>query len=413
MAERSASRAGSVETTSKRAFSQGPGSRPQPEPETTPEPGTHRKQQSSVGGQTAMHPSATIEEQPEPTAEPTVMQPEDLADVVPTMRTRDGRLDHMESHIVALARGVTDLDNDRKRWQAQARAARSGSWVTKSSRVIREELAQLEGAVRGWAEKHSVPGMAAMTSGSPEGYQRIMERLKGHCTETDWTTLTEKLGKTTAHVPTLLTQALLARDLFGSIFANPFFAFGESQEPSVAHEPRSFSFLYASMLEVNKEEAHIWRSQMLRLLATPPPNSVHNAPLREQVETTTTRLAAEFLDGPVQPLLQTTNESGMVQRTQELHQLYQGAGELAVSLWTQRSFVKCYRIEELSVFRADHPIMSPHPLHHAEAGGGASDGQPVLLMVHPAVVAFGNEYAEHYDLCKVWAKAMMVVDSHA
>ncbi|KAE8352261.1 hypothetical protein BDV28DRAFT_4764 [Aspergillus coremiiformis] len=330
----------------------------------------------------------------------------------PHPRSRDGRAKQMEAHIVALARGITELDNDRKRLHAQVRAAKSGSWVTKSSRQIRDELASLEEGLRHWAENYSVGEISALQSVPSEDKNAILERLKGYCVQIDWDTLIGKVPAMADNVPALLTQAMLAKDVFGSIFANPFFAFGEAKEPSKGHSAQTLSFLYASMLDVNKEEAHIWRSQTLRLLATPPPNSVNNALLRGKVEAVTSQRAVEFLAGPVHVLFRHKNDSWVIQRNQELYQLYQTAGELAISLWTQRSFMKCYFLDDLAVFRTDHPVMSAHTLHRHHGNDTRLDGKNGLIVVHPAVVAFGNEYAEHYDLCKVWAKSIILVDEH-
>lgn len=70
-------------------------------------------------------------------------------------------------------------------------------------------------------------------------------------------------------------------------------------------------------------------------------------------------------------------------------------------------------MDELPVFRAEHPVMSAHALHRQHGNDAKLDGKNALIIVHPAIVAFGNEYAEHYDLCKVWAKGIIIVDEHA
>lgn len=140
---------------------------------------------------------------------------------------------------------------------------------------------------------------------------------------------------------------------------------------------------------------------------------MHNAPLRAKVEAITSELAIEFLAGPVRLLFRHRNDSWAIQRNQELYQLYHTAGELAISLWTQRSFMRCYCMDELPVFRAEHPVMSAHALHRQHGNDAKLDGKNALIIVHPAIVAFGNEYAEHYDLCKVWAKGIIIVDEHA
>ncbi|KAE8141384.1 hypothetical protein BDV38DRAFT_296891 [Aspergillus pseudotamarii] len=416
MAQHTVDKREHMEAGEKRTFNQSQGPRSEQDSESNSEHATHRKNKSKSGGSPPMKPSQMMDEHPE--RNPTELgDPEGLhssAKIEPAQnpRPRDGKVKQMESHIVALARGITELDNDRKRLQAQVRSARSGSWVTKSSRQIREELSSLEAAMRQWAENYSVGEIRALDSLPIEEKDAILERLSGYCAPVDWRTLIKKVPTMANNIPALLMQALLAKDIFGSIFANPFFAFGESKEPSTAHSAQTLSYLYASMLDVNKEEAHIWRSQTLRLLATPPPNSVHNALLRAKVEAITSELAVEFLAGPVQLLFRDRSDSWAIQRNQELYQLYHTAGELAISLWTQRSFMRCYCLDELPVFRAEHPVMSAHALHRQHGNDAKLDGKHALIIVHPAIVAFGNEYAEHYDLCKVWAKGIILVDEH-
>ncbi|KAE8385413.1 hypothetical protein BDV23DRAFT_164985 [Aspergillus alliaceus] len=402
-----------------RTFNQGQSPRSEHEAESSPEHGTHRKQASKSGGTHPMEQNDIMGVRVEQNldelgnAEGGVSSTKVDPTSAQNPRTRDSRAKQMESHIVALARGITELDNDRKRLQAQVRAAKSGSWVTKSSRQIREELSSLEEALRRWAEAYSVGELRALESVSIEEKNAVLEHLKGYCAQQDWTILLSRVPAMTDKLPGLLMQALLAKDIFRSIFANPFFAFGEAKEPSKAHAAQTLSYLYASMLDVNKEEAHIWRSQTLRLLATPPPNSVHNAPLREKVEAVTSELAVGFLAGPAHILFRHRDDARAIRRNQELYQLYQTAGELAISLWTQRSFMRCYCLDELAVFRVEHPVMSAHSIHRQHGNDSRLDGKNALIIVQPAIVAFGNEYAEHYDLCKVWAKGIILVDENA
>ena len=135
--------------------------------------------------------------------------------------------------------------------------------------------------------------------------------------------------------------------------------------------------------------------------------------LAQRVREVTSELAVEFLNGPIQALLRTPRtEAELVKRNQELYSLYHSAGALALSLWTQRAFMKFHNLHGLQRFRTGNPAMTAHPLQHLSEDDERLDGKRVLLVVQPAVVAYGDEEAQNYDMCKVWAKGVVLVDEN-
>lgn len=96
-------------------------------------------------------------------------------------------------------------------------------------------------------------------------------------------------------------------------------------------------------------------------------------------------------------------------RNAELRKLYHRAGKLALSLWAQRSSIKCYGLPQLQTFSSSSPMMSAHRLHQLDEDDESLDGRRVLACMQPAVLAFGNESGENYDTDKIWASAVVLV----
>ncbi|PLB43424.1 hypothetical protein P170DRAFT_431366 [Aspergillus steynii IBT 23096] len=340
------------------------------------------------------------------------------------IQTKDARIKLLESHLVNLATGITEMDKDRKRLQSQARSSpghpksdRSSTsgkklWTTKSTPQVREDLSMLEQRMRSWAIKNSVTDISDLDHLDGEEKSIILEELEGFCAETDWNTLIRATPIVLHRMPALLTQALLSKDVYATAFMNPFFAFAEDSTGGLPTS-RMLKAMYSTMLEVNPSEAHVWRSQTLRVLSAPPSTPNEESLLAQRVREVTSELAVDFLNGPVQALLRTPRtEAELVKRNQEVYSLYHSAGELALSLWTQRAFMKFHNLHGLKRFRTGNPAMTAHPLQHLSEDDERLDGKRVLLVVQPAVVAYGDEEAQNYDMCKVWAKGVVLVDEN-
>ncbi|KAK1139713.1 hypothetical protein N8T08_000521 [Aspergillus melleus] len=334
------------------------------------------------------------------------------------IQTKDARIKLLESHLVNLATGISEMDKDRKRLQSQARSSSSSSttttttpkpksdrssttlrktWVTKSTPQVREDLSMLEQRMRSWAIKNSVTDISDLDHLDGEEKNIILEELDGFCAESDWNTLIRATPIVLHRMPALLAQAMLSKDVFATAFMNPFFAFAEDS-PSGLPTSRMLKAMYSTMLD----QAHVWRSQTLRVLSAPPSAQNEESMLAQRVREVTSELAVEFLNGPVQALLRTPRtEAELVKRNQELYSVYHSAGALALSLWTQRAFMKFHNLHGLQRFRTGNPAMTAHPLQHLSEDDERLDGKRVLLVVQPAVVAYGDEEAQNYDMCKI------------
>jgi hypothetical protein len=93
-----------------------------------------------------------------------------------------------------------------------------------------------------------------------------------------------------------------------------------------------------------------------------------------------------------------------------LEDIFYYAAQLALSLWTQKSSLKYLTLQDLSRFSNGNEYVSAHALHRLDEEDTKLDGKRVLAVIQPALLAFGNDEAEHYDQHKVWAKAIVLID---
>jgi hypothetical protein len=168
------------------------------------------------------------------------------------------------------------------------------------------------------------------------------------------------------------------------------------------------------MILGNEAEAHIWRSQMLRILTQPPIDSATDAALTPRVKEVASRLAAEFLKGPARLLFRPAlNDAEQIKRDLELQKLCHGAGVLSLSLWSHRAVMICHCLDQLPVFSLGRFPMTAHRLHRLDEEDNRLSAKKVIAVIQPAIIAYGNEDAENYDKGKLWASAVVLVDETA
>lgn len=124
--------------------------------------------------------------------------------------------------------------------------------------------------------------------------------------------------------------------------------------------------------------------------------------------------AEEIINGSVHIFLrEPESETEVIKRNIDLCNLYHQAGELAWSLWAQRTVIVSHGQQSLHEFSSSSSLMAAHRLHHLDEDDKRLDGRKILLCTQPAVLAFGNEHGEHYDTSKVWAKAIVLIEGDA
>jgi hypothetical protein len=116
----------------------------------------------------------------------------------------------------------------------------------------------------------------------------------------------------------------------------------------------------------------------------------------------------KFATGSAALLVRRMDDSMQQDYQRSLDNLFNEAGELAVSLWEQRPAIKGLFLPELSreTYRVDSPVMQLHAMHHLDDNEDRRlDGKPIKIVVHPAILGMGTHDGEDYDLARVWAKA--------
>ncbi|KAL2862594.1 uncharacterized protein BJX67DRAFT_295736 [Aspergillus lucknowensis] len=333
---------------------------------------------------------------------------------------QEARLQRREGSIQSLQSSLAEMRGQYQELQAivlarQEEALQSMTvnkgYAPKEDRLIRDDLLSLGEKMRNWARKYGMLSFAQLEREAGSGKELIINNLSGYCAHHDLDALAKELPISPDRIPALLLQCLLAKDIFGGMFTDPFFAFTRIEGNSTRNPPTSeeMQILLDAMTQVDESEAHIWRSQTLRNLSDGPEVS-----LQARIKTLCPKIVARFLSGPARGLLKpaAANSSDADQCVQELQSLYHGAAQLALSLWMQRASMACQDLQGLSFFTVDSPIMSAHRLHHLDEEDTALDGKKVLLVVQPAIIAYGSENAEHYDRYKVWAPAVVLVEGN-
>lgn len=109
------------------------------------------------------------------------------------------------------------------------------------------------------------------------------------------------------------------------------------------------------------------------------------------------------------PLYLFKSTSNAKSREIGLKVIYSIAFKLAQCLWTQREWLDVKPQDSYEIFDVADQQMVAHRLHHLEEGDKRLNGRATLLCVQPAIIAWGNENAEDYDVSKVWSRATLLL----
>ncbi|KAL4942783.1 hypothetical protein BDV06DRAFT_235229 [Aspergillus oleicola] len=281
----------------------------------------------------------------------------------------------------------------------------------KEDRYASDELFKLADKIRQWARNNSV-SFSDLDAVAANGADSAVEYLSGYCAVRDWDTLINKFPVSRDRVPAHLVQAILAKDLFGKLFAEPFFAFITIEGDEAVPGPEQMRILQDGIAKVSDTESHIWRSQTIRSLSTS--SDLEAQPfLAARIEPICRHFVSDLLSSPIHFLLRSGEnpEQSYNNWVQELQSLYKGAAQLALILWGQRASITVRTLHELPLFRVENEELAAHRLHHLDEDDTRLDGKEALLLVQPAILAFGSESAEHYDQHKVWAPAVVLLDT--
>ncbi|KAL4969395.1 uncharacterized protein BDV14DRAFT_165865 [Aspergillus stella-maris] len=281
----------------------------------------------------------------------------------------------------------------------------------KEDRYVSDELFKLTDKIRQWARNNSA-SFSDLNAAGTSGTDSAVKYLGGYCAVHDWNTLINKFPVSKDKAPAHLVQAILAKDLFESLFADPFFAFIAIEGDETIPRPEQMRVLQNGIARVSDAESHIWRSQTIRSLSNSD-NPEAQPYLAARIKPVCRHYVSDLLSSPIRFLLRSGENpvESYNNWVQELQSLYEGAAQLALMLWGQRASIAVRTLHELPLFRTENEELSAHRLHHLDEDDTRLDGKKALLLVQPAILAFGSESAEHYDQRKVWAPAVVLLDT--
>jgi hypothetical protein len=171
------------------------------------------------------------------------------------------------------------------------------------------------------------------------------------------------------------------------------------------------------IVPANIQDAHIWRSQTLRLLKPPlrDDTSEGEKKLHHDTEKIVAKVAQQqamaFLASPASFLIENSTKPVVVQK---LKKIYDEAAKHSYMLWTRRTEMRCYTLRNIEQqgFDAESPFFDPDALVRFEDHDDQLKDRPVTVMVHPLVQVAGTDEAKDYDHERVWAKGVVWLDSN-
>ena len=174
------------------------------------------------------------------------------------IQIRDAEIEHWKLKTSEASQKLTEIREDREKLHDQIRIAQEGafrsmkdaSWIPKEDPKVRDELFKLEERIRLWAKRYAVPEISALDHISTVEKNTIVQQLDEYCVQNDWDTLIKRMRPTLQkRIPVLFTHAMLAKDIFENIFANPFSGFAEGDKNSSMPSTAKMSYLYEFMMQ--------------------------------------------------------------------------------------------------------------------------------------------------------------------
>lgn len=161
---------------------------------------------------------------------------------------------------------------------------------------------------------------------------------------------------------------------------------------------------------MNTKNAHQWRAQLFRIFAT----ACENPALATCKARYADALTEKFLNSAARFCLKQETEWRAGERTNFLKDEISRALEFSLQLWAQRSRpdamdLQMFHRHELCNYVHFSGLMEPHQSQRPEAPEDYH-GRRILMVVQPAIVAFGTEDGRGYDeISRVWLKARVLM----
>jgi hypothetical protein len=324
----------------------------------------------------------------------------------------------------------------RKQQEASFGKMESARWLPMDEAKVMHELDRLKTDMRSWAKATSFKDNSRLRS----------------CAEVDSAALIEDLANVAlvengqlpdglfmiARSPMLLLNALLAHSVYTSFFRSPFFFLGindlnagsnarperileEIYERAQAGKCRVIILNCLSLIALgNQQDAHLWRSQTLRLLMPPLRKDATDAGAdaenrlrfmtEDSIAQAAGRQASAFLASPARYLIQDNASTVLINK---FNKIYSDAARLSYMLWTRRTQMRCFTLHEIKHLAFDHesPNFDPDNLVRFEDHEDHLRGKKVTVIVHPLLKVYGTDEAKDYEQGRVWAKGVVWLDS--
>ncbi|OOO13385.1 hypothetical protein OAory_01011340 [Aspergillus oryzae] len=281
---------------------------------------------------------------------------------------------------------------------------RGGTWLPYDDEDIHKKLHVIQERLQEW----SVEWATLEKQLSDEEKQKLIAGLEGYCLQADWDSLVEKLPSNISELlPLILSQALVAKDLFQNVIEDPFFYLNEDGV-KVTGEHGQVS--YPSRVEVHNlwqwfepsSERENWNSRKwlqmtVCFLNAFTPETTFDPLLATRMkrlrDSRLERLLHNILDRSslLHPLLKTVSESAQVRRLHELFHIYQIAADLCIGMWSNEMDFEFGSFDSLGPFHEDIPHMERHAFAEPEPeekSDPADKDRTVLFMMQPTVTRY-------------------------
>ncbi|KFZ02939.1 hypothetical protein V502_11373 [Pseudogymnoascus sp. VKM F-4520 (FW-2644)] len=289
-----------------------------------------------------------------------------------------------------------------------------GPWIPIEGSKVIGDLDRLKRDMRSFGKGMSTNDLSVFQRLEKSSHEALMNDLAEVCVlRSD--SLPE--GLTSSKSPGLLLNALLAHHVYTVLFKDPFFFLnnGLGDVPKTGLDSL-LNEIYSRTQQANQEEAHIWRSQTLRLLLPPLRNNTSSQEkgvhlwTSELISNAANLHATRFLEGPAQYLIR---DEAKANCSSKLRSIYHTAANISYMMWTRRTTMKCFTLKHLGqrAFNPESKDLIPHSSVKYDQFEDQLEGRPISLIIHPLLQLFGTNDAKDYDRGSVWAPAEVWLDS--
>ncbi|CAD6443797.1 70c1f9a8-8226-42b3-a15d-2109d72ed539 [Sclerotinia trifoliorum] len=278
------------------------------------------------------------------------------------------------------------------------KAFRTAKWLPTTSDTIKLEIHRIKRTLREWTKAaiKDDPRLGYLSTVF-QGDKQVMDAFGEELSKVMVIRNNIPLeGLPERKASKVLLEALLAHHLFSNVFSPPFFFLGDWSS--------GLNMLYEIGHSWSPKDAHRWRSDTMRLGFPEVSKDEKVEAARLQMQTLIdqrAKIQAEnFINSPANNLFDKTPELMI-----KLQNLYQEAGNLSYHLWTRRAVLKILTLNELNPsFDINDRMMTLHNMVKEDVENKLT-GQPITLVVNPAIISYGTEDGEDYESPRIWTPA--------